>query len=371
MMRLQPLARICCLTSKCMAFHTTSSLFAIQYNVDHYYEPYKASQYPDDIPPPMHRYLADIDPISFPSRSQARRAIQHGRLIVLRDDESTIVNQTTTLQDDDILAIRSRVANECYPQSYTKYVEPPSSYANIQQTDDQIIYEDEHIAVVNKPEGLTTIGEKRLDLQSVLPFIVHPPPSLQHNNYLPRPIHRLDRGTSGCVLVAKSELAMKKFSIMFANRKIQKSYCAVVFGKPKQDEDQRCIDVGNNNMYSTIDYPIDGKEALTLWRVLRTVESPTWGTLSLLHLKPKTGRYHQIRRHLSYCLSCPIVGDTKYDGGSTLAKESRKLGMFLCSNSIQFNHVLFLEDMSTVSVNIHLPDKFYELLNLDKDDVLI
>jgi len=355
-----------------MAFHTSSSLFAIKYNVDHYYEPYKASQYPDDIPPPLHQHLAGMDPISFPSRSQARRAIQHGRLIVLRDDDqSIIVNQTTTLRDSDILAIRSRVASEFYPQSITKYVDPPSSYVHIIQSDDQIIlYEDEHIAIINKPERIDTIGEKRLDLQSILPFILHPPPSLQHNNYLPRPIHRLDRGTSGCVLIAKSELAMKKFSKMFANREIQKSYCAVVFGKPKQDEDQRCIDVGNNNMCSTIDYPIDGKEALTLWRVLATVESPTWGTLSLLHLAPKTGKYHQIRRHLSYCLSCPIVGDSKYDGGSTLAKESRKLGMFLCSNSIQFNHVL-LEDMSTVSVNIHLPDKFYELLNLDKDDVLI
>ena len=245
--------------------------------------------------------------------------------------------------------------------TYLQYVEPPPSYSEIQQQ--TIIYEGEHIAIVNKIEGIDTIGEKRLDLQSALPFILHPPPSLPNNNYyLPRPIHRLDRGTSGCVLVAKSELAMKKFSNMFANRKIQKSYCAFVFGKPKEDEHQQCIDI-DNNMYSTIDYPIDGKDALTLWRNLRTVESPTWGTLSLLHLMPRSGRYHQIRRHLSYCLSCPIVGDTKYDGGSTLAKESRKLGMFLCSNSIQFNHVL-LEDESTVSVNIPLPDKFYELLNL-------
>ena len=109
-------------------FHTTStSLFAIKYNVDHYYEPYKVSQYPDDIPPPMHRYLAEIDPTSFPSRSQARRAIQHGRLIVLRDDDSIIVNQTTTIQDSDVLAIRSRVADEFYPQICTQYVEPPSS----------------------------------------------------------------------------------------------------------------------------------------------------------------------------------------------------------------------------------------------------
>jgi len=179
-------------------------------------------------------------------------------LIVLRDDDqSIIVNQTTTLRESDILAIRSRVASEFYPQSYTEYVEPPSSYAHIQQhsANEIILYEDEHIAIVNKPEGIDTIGEKRLDLQSVLPFILHPPPLLSNNIYLPRPIHRLDRKTNGCVLVAKTELAMKKFSIMFANREIQKSYCAVVFGKPKQDEDQRCIEV-DQNMCSTIDYPL-------------------------------------------------------------------------------------------------------------------
>ena len=87
--------------------------------------------------------------------------------------------------------------------TYLQYVEPPPSYSEIQQQ--TIIYEGEHIAIVNKIEGIDTIGEKRLDLQSALPFILHPPPSLPNNNYyLPRPIHRLDRGTSGCVLVATS-----------------------------------------------------------------------------------------------------------------------------------------------------------------------
>ena len=161
-MRLQPLARICCLTSKCMAFHTSTSLFAIQYNVDHYYEPYKVSQYPDDIPPPLHQHLAEIDPISFPSRSQARRAIQHGRLIVLCDDEYIDVNQTTTLRDSDVLAIRSRVANEYYPQLYTKYVEPPSSYAYIiQQSANPItLYEDEHIAKLTSQKELIPLVKR-------------------------------------------------------------------------------------------------------------------------------------------------------------------------------------------------------------------
>ena len=147
---------------------------------------------------------------------------------------------------------------------------------------------------------------------------------------------------------------------MFAERKIQKSYCAIVFGEPKQQLYNDCIEI-DGKLFYILDYPIDGKDAQTLWRVVVTVRSPTWGKLSLLHLLPKTGRNHQIRRHLSYCLSCPIVGDIKYDGGGALANESRDLGMFLCSNSIKFEHAMLDDDTRAVSVNIPLPDKFYEL----------
>ena len=125
--------------------------------------------------------------------------------------------------------------------------------------------------------------------------------------------------------------------------------------------------------YSTIDHPIDGKDTITQWRTILTITSHTWGTLSLLHLLPKTGRNHQLRRHLSYCLSCPIVGDTRYDGGGEKAKLARELGtMFLCSDSIAFRHVLLEEtedEQRDVSVRIRLPNKFFEILNVSRDDL--
>eukprot|EP00585_Thalassiosira_rotula_P006612 CAMPEP_0196133090 /NCGR_PEP_ID=MMETSP0910-20130528/2454_1 /TAXON_ID=49265 /ORGANISM="Thalassiosira rotula, Strain GSO102" /LENGTH=383 /DNA_ID=CAMNT_0041392777 /DNA_START=152 /DNA_END=1303 /DNA_ORIENTATION=- len=383
-----------------------------------------------------------MDPNSFPSPSQARRAIQHGRLVVLRADDHhhpdnittnsddyglnqlnnetildsgssvIIADPTTTIRNGDVVAIRSRIPNAFYPQWCTKYVDPPSnfvdiasSFANGDRDDDVIVYEDDHIAIVNKPEGMNTIAEKRNDFQSILPFVLHPPTptattSVRKRNrsrdevtqqqqpqqcryYLPRPIHRLDRRTSGCVLVAKSERAMKKFSQMFATRQIQKSYYAITFGKPRTSSEDDIIEcttatatttnaaVVDGKPFSVIDYPIDGKSAVTLWRTVTTISSPALGgELSLLHLLPKTGRNHQIRRHLSYCLSCPIVGDSKYDGGGPLRRAARgEWGMFLCSNSVRFRHVMS-EDEDVVA-NVPLPDKFYELLGLDKEDVLL
>lgn len=391
----------------CIAFASANrSFFASQYKIERNYEPYDPSQHTGaaDDAMPLHRYLWEVDPGRFPSKSQARKAVEHGRLLVLRaadnyrstDTETAsisidpsalgdrildlgkVAEPATLLQDEDVVAIRSRDPDGFYPQSCTKYVDPPPNALDLMSSpQNSIVFEDDRIAVVNKPEGMDTIGAKRLDLQSALPFILHPPsekPFIRNKRakqcYLPRPIHRLDRRTSGCVLVAKSEDAMKQYSRLFATRSIQKSYCAIVFGEPEQDDEKHCLDV-DGKAFSNIDYPIDGKDAVTLWRLVVTVTSPTWGRLSLLHLLPKTGRNHQIRRHLSYCLSCPIVGDSKYDGGGTLARTAREeLGMFLCSNSMKFAHV-FMEDESDIFVDIPLPDKFYDLLVLDRDEVLL
>jgi len=179
---------------------------------------------------------------------------------------------------------------------------------------------------------------------------------------------RLDRKTSGCVLVAKSKNAMRQFSHLFASRQVQKSYLAITFGIPSLDNNDSVTAIDGKD-YNVIDYPIDGKDAVTLWRVVLTITTPTYGKLSLLHCLPKTGRNHQIRRHLSYCLQAPIVGDNKYDGGGDLAKETRKLGLFLCSNHIEFLHLL--DKSNVIGVEIPLPDKFYILLGLNRKDVLI
>lgn len=312
---------ILCMIQSYLAF-SPSKISAPKYNIDHIF--HKSSSVNNDVDGlPIHRVLYNVDPVNFRTPSQAKRAVEYGRILVLRNgivqssiaedgcigndgtlQLSTVANSTTLPNCNDMLIIRSRLPNEYYPQSVTKYVEPPSTFAQIvQRCDHPVVYEDSSIAIVNKPEGIDTIGEKRGDLQSALPFILRPPETKPNNR------QKSIWGTSGCVLVAKSHYSMKYHSRRFAKRKIQKTYCAIVFGKPviNNDNDAKVKD------YEIIDYPIDGKDAVTLWKVMTTVNSDRWGQLSMLHLVPKTGRYHQIRRHLSYCISCPIVGDPKYD----------------------------------------------------------
>ena len=170
---------------------------------------------------------------------------------------------------------------------------------------------------MNKPENLTTIGESRQDLQSFLPFMLKP--SQLEPTRLPRPVHRLDRRTSGLIVVAKTKHTMQRLSRYFSQRNVRKTYAAVVFGDPS--------DVNKESGWQRIDYPIDGKPAVTDYLIHKSVPYINT-TLSLVECRPGTGRFHQIRRHLSYCLGLPIVGDSKYDNG---ARFLRTDGMFLCS----------------------------------------
>jgi len=298
----------------------------------------------------------------FSSASQARKASRHGEILILRqeskirdktgvldsnrfeDDKSNLYqnrfillsNSTSSaLLKDDIVARITRADDEYYPVHLTGYVQPPPLPIP------SIIYEDEDLAVIDKPEGLTTMGGvKRNNVEAILPFILYPP---QNPDRLPQPIHRLDRRTSGLLLVAKTQHAMKQLSRAFQNRQVHKMYTALVFGS-----------MANSN--GVIDYPIDGKDAVSHWRVLQETTS-----LTLLQVKPETGRTHQIRCHLSYCLGTPIVGDNKYDKGRF--KEYRASGLFLCSSSVTFEHPTTNQEMT---FSIPIPTKFRDML--DKDD---
>mmetsp|Transcript_10003 Transcript_10003/g.29599 ORF Transcript_10003/g.29599 Transcript_10003/m.29599 type:complete len:452 (-) Transcript_10003:1898-3253(-) len=307
------------------------------------------------------RALYDLN--EYPSKTQARKACQFGKVVVFprcgaadlalggrNEIENKIENsqeifnvingspgavfvgnRNTTIYRGDVIAILERLPNEFYPESSTGYLFPPRHLP-------WTVYEDNELAVVVKPENLTTIAQKRKDLQSTLPFILRPPSPISLTPkrkalFLPRPVHRLDRRTSGLVLVAKTELALSTLSQFFADRSVEKTYTALVFGRRTQSF-PGCT--GEKPWeWNTIDHPIDGKRALTMWRVLK--HSPaSFGSISLLELRPLTGRYHQIRRHLAYCLDRPIIGDTKYDRGCEIALSLRTSGMFLCSHVLKF-----------------------------------
>ncbi len=199
-----------------------------------------------------------------------------------------------------------------------------------------IIYEDEHLAVINKPAGIAVSGNQHRTIKNALPFNLTPS-HLEGALRRPLPVHRLDGPTSGLLLVAKTSAASVHLSRQFQERSIKKEYLAVAMGK-----------LSNTG---TINNPLDNKEAITKYEVLQTVPSLRSNFLSSVRLLPETGRTHQLRRHLAG-VGCPILGDALYGREGEVLKHK---GLFLCAMALSFAHPISKQQME---VRMDPPSKF-------------
>lgn len=151
-------------------------------------------------------------------------------------------------------------------------------------------------------------------------------------------VHRLDKETSGIILVAKTEDSFIELLRQFREREVEKTYTALVHGKMTPVEGEISVPVGrlpwNRKRFGIV---AGGRDATTEYKVLNYYNMKN-EPLTLLNLKPKTGRTHQIRVHLKY-LNKPIFADELY-GGRKVSREDRKLlsRQFLHASSISFNH---------------------------------
>lgn len=161
----------------------------------------------------------------------------------------------------------------------------------------EVIYEDENVIVVNKPAGLLSEAKGEYC----------PERTLADFGLI---CHRLDRDTSGVMILAKTPEVQKFLKKQFQDRKVHKTYVAVVKGRPKLDEARIDLPMMRDKKRPTT-FRVDagGKEAETFYKVLQSN-----GEYSLIELKPTTGRTHQLRVHMKY-LGHPIVGDLVYGDG--------------------------------------------------------
>lgn len=204
----------------------------------------------------------------------------------------------------------------------------------------EVLYEDQYLAIIYKPAGILVSGNKFVTITNALSQ------NLIKSTFLdtvkPQPIHRLDYATSGVLLIGKTANALMELGKLFENKKVQKKYFAVTIGKMKKE--------------GIINSKIDNKEAITQYLVIKSVNSARFGILNLVLVTPKTGRKHQIRKHL-FTINHPILGDKKYFLEGLLHTGK---GMYLHAENISFTHPL---TQKTISISKKLPPKFDKIFN--------
>ncbi len=170
-----------------------------------------------------------------------------------------------------------------------------------------VIYEDGNVLVVNKPSGVISHARGRyFDEPSVASFVRQKTGLKGERSGI---VHRLDRATSGVMITAKNQETLSILQKQFSQRKVQKTYMAIIRGDMPSPEGVIDMPVGRNpKVPATFMVTEHGKNAITHYRTIKTN-----GTYTLLELHPETGRTHQLRVHLTE-LKHPIVGDALYNG---------------------------------------------------------
>lgn len=173
-----------------------------------------------------------------------------------------------------------------------------------------VIYEDDYCIVINKPAGVLTHAQGALITEAtVATFLRKIAPNMQGDRA--GIVHRLDRATSGVIVVAKNQATLSFLQKQFADRTVSKTYVAIISGHLKQQSALIDMPIERNpKAPATFRVGVNGKPAVTKYQILQ--ESPR---ASLVELSPKTGRTHQLRVHMQE-LGHPIIGDPLYGTGS-------------------------------------------------------
>lgn len=208
----------------------------------------------------------------------------------------------------------------------------------------EVVFEDEYLAVINKPPGIEVSGNKFKTVENALTDNLSPSTRPDALSW-PRPVHRLDYSTSGLLLIAKSTGAQVFLGQQFEKRAIHKRYRAVVTGE--------LLSTGR------IDEPIGGVPAQSDYEAVETIPSLRSGHLSMVDLFPLTGRTHQLRIHMA-AIGHPIVGDQKYGKAGHVLKGK---GLFLAAVELRFLHPA---DQQEMTISIDAPPKFDSLLQREQ-----
>ncbi|MBW6516263.1 MAG: RluA family pseudouridine synthase [Candidatus Cloacimonetes bacterium] len=238
------------------------------------------------------KYLAELGIEELYSRSFINKLIDSGQITV----NSQKIKKSYLLNENDVIDIK---------------IPPPiEKQIKAEPIPLDIVMEDDFLAIINKPPGISVHPAPNQSSGTIVNAIINH--FGQNMPYLDNParpgiVHRLDKNTSGLLIVAKDDKTLSKLSRAFSERKIKKHYQAILIGIPKSFEGSIKTLI-NRNKKERIKMSVaqKGREAITNYRILKTFEF-----FSLADIMPVTGRTHQIRVHFDY-INCPIAGDEVY-----------------------------------------------------------
>jgi len=237
-----------------------------------------------------------------------------------------------------------------------------------------IIYEDDDLLIVNKEAGMVVhpaYNNWSGTLVNALAYHFQQLPTMEGNDGRPGLVHRIDKGTSGLLVIAKSEMAMKSLAKQFFDHSIERTYYALIWGTPEAKEGTIDVNLGRSEKDRRVTVAIEdgsrGRTAVTHYKVLKELRY-----VSLIQCNLETGRTHQIRAHFKY-LGHPLFNDATYGGDRVLkGTQFSKYKAFvenafkmmprqaLHAKSLGFVHP---RTKKFVQFNSELPEDFQNVLN--------
>ena len=280
----------------------------------------------------------------------AKKKEEISRVAVQRliDEDKILVNGKKTkasykIQENDEITIEKE--------------EPKEIELKAQEIPVEIIYEDNDIIVVNKPKGMVVHpanGNPDGTLVNAIMAICKDSLSGIGGEIRPGIVHRIDKDTSGLLIVAKNDKAHINLSAQIKNHEVKKTYIAMVRGIVKENEATINMPIGRSTKdRKKMAVTKNGKEAITHFKVIDRYSNHN---CTLLEVKIETGRTHQIRVHLSQ-IGYPIIGDTTYSNGKN---EWGIQGQCLHAKSLKFNHPTTGKEMH---LEAELPDYFNTMID--------
>ena len=264
------------------------------------------------------------------SRNEELSRVAIQRLI---DDEKILVNKKKTkasykVQDGDLITLEEE--------------QPKEVSLKAQEIPIEIIYEDKDIIVVNKPKGMVVHpanGNPDGTLVNAIMAICKDSLSGIGGELRPGIVHRLDKDTSGVLIVAKNDKAHINMSEQIKEHEVEKTYIALVRGIVKENEASINMPIGRSEKdRKKMAVKKNGKNAITHFKVLERFPKHN---CTLLEIKIETGRTHQIRVHLSH-IGYPVIGDEVYPSGKN---EWNVKGQCLHAKSLKFKHPITNKEM--------------------------